>query len=214
VKYQIRTSFSSYETFAGIFNISAIGNIPIVIIKFSNEVDRNALHKVTNNELKVTFYNYENEIVNKIIGKELLKLENKSIKLIDVPMSLESQYIIEIINKKLGQVHSYRETFKQKRNFNEPDRPYNQRNRNRNQQPSFKQITVIFKNDKIINNIYKDNIWTLQVENLFLRIIPSKILNPYSKTSKQKLVLYNQNIQEPLSNVLMFTWKRKTSKKK
>jgi hypothetical protein len=173
VKYQIRTSFSSYETFARIFNISAIGNIPIVIIKFSNEVDRNALHKVTNNELKVTFYNYENETVNEIIGKELLKLEHKSIKLIDVPMSLESQYIIEIINKKLGQVHSYRETVKQKRNFNELNRPNSYRNQNRNQQPSFKQITVIFKNDKIINNIYKDNIWTLQVENFFLRIIPS-----------------------------------------
>jgi hypothetical protein len=175
VKYQIRTSFSSYETFAGIFNISTIGNIPIVIIKFSNEVDRNALHKVTNNELKVTFYNYDNETINEIIGKELLKLENKSIKLIDVPISLESQYIIEIINKKLGQVHSYRETIKQKRNFNEPNRPNNYRNRNRNQQPSFKQLTVIFKNDKIINNIYKDNIWTLQVENFFLRIIPSNI---------------------------------------
>jgi hypothetical protein len=173
VKYQIRTSFSSYETFAGIFNISAIGNIPIVIIKFSNKVDRNALHKVTNNELKVTFYNYENETVNEIIGKELLKLENKSIKLIDVPMSLESQYIIEIINKKLGQVHSYRETIKQKRYFNKPNRQSNHNNRNRNQQPSFKQITVIFKNDKIINNIYKDNIWMLQVENFFLRIIPS-----------------------------------------
>jgi hypothetical protein len=52
VKYQIRTSFSSYDTFAGILNITAIGNIPIVIIKFSNEVDRNALNRVINNELK------------------------------------------------------------------------------------------------------------------------------------------------------------------
>jgi hypothetical protein len=90
VKYQIRTSFSSYDTFAGILNITAIGNIPIVIIKFSNEVDRNALNKVTNNELKVTFYNYEQEIVDEIIGYELLKLESKSIKLIDILLLLET----------------------------------------------------------------------------------------------------------------------------
>jgi hypothetical protein len=87
VKYQIRTSFSLYDTFAGILNITAIGNIPIVIIKFSNEVDRNALNRVTNNELKVTFYNYEQAIVDEIIAHELLKLENKSIKLIDVVAS-------------------------------------------------------------------------------------------------------------------------------
>jgi hypothetical protein len=121
VKYQIRTSFSSYDTFAGILNITAIGNIPIVIIKFSNEIDRNALHKVTNNELKVIFYNYEQETIDKIIGYELLKLENKSIKLIDVPLSLETQYVIEIVNKKLGQVHSYRETIKTKRSINGPN---------------------------------------------------------------------------------------------
>jgi hypothetical protein len=121
VKYQIRTSFSSYESFAGILNITAIGNIPIVILKFSNEVDRNALNRVTNNELKVTFYNYDQELVDEIIAYELLKLENKSIKLIDVPLSLETQYVIEIVNKKLGQVHSYRETIKTKRSINGPN---------------------------------------------------------------------------------------------
>jgi hypothetical protein len=173
VKYQIRTSFSSYDTFAGILNITAIGNIPIVIIKFSNEVDRNALHKVTNNELKVIFYNYEQETIDKIIGYELLKLENKSIKLIDVPLSLNTQYIIEIVTKKIGQVHSYRETIKSKRSFNGPNNPQRYRNQNKNQQPTFKQITVIFKNDNIVNNIYRDKVWTLQVENFFLRIVPS-----------------------------------------
>jgi hypothetical protein len=173
VKYQIRTSFSSYDTFAGILNITAIGNIPIVIIKFSNEIDRNALHKVTNNELKVTFYNYEQDTIDEIIGYELLKLENKSIKLIDVPLSLETQYIIEIVNKKIGQVCSYRETIKSKRSFNGPINPQRYRNQNRNQQPTFKQITVIFKNDNIVNNIYRDKVWTLQVENFFLRIVPS-----------------------------------------
>jgi hypothetical protein len=174
VKYQIRTSFSSYDTFAGILNITAIGNIPIVIIKFSNEVDRNALNRVTNNELKVTFYNYEQEIIDEIIAHELLKLENKSIKLIDVPLvSLETQYIIEIINKQLGQVYSYRETIKTKHSNNGPNNPQRYKTPYRNQQPTFKQITVIFKNDTIINNIYRDNIWTLQVENFFLRIIPT-----------------------------------------
>jgi hypothetical protein len=173
VKYQIRTSFSSYDTFAGILNITAIGNIPIVIIKFSNEVDRNALNKVTNNELNVTFYNYEQALIDEIIAQELLKLENKSIKLIDVPLSLETQYVIEIVNKKLGQVHSYRETIKNKRPFNGPNNPQRSRTPNRYQQLTFKQITIIFKNDTIINNIYRDNIWMLQVENFFLRIIPT-----------------------------------------
>jgi hypothetical protein len=123
VKYQIRTSFSSYDTFAGILNITAIGNIPIVIIKFSNEVDRNTLNRVTNNELKVTFYNYEQALIDEVIAHELLKLENKSIKLIDVPLSLETQYIIEIVNKKIGHVHSYRETIKTKRSNNGPNNP-------------------------------------------------------------------------------------------
>jgi hypothetical protein len=173
VKYQIRTSFSSYESFAGILNITAIGNIPIVIIKFSNEVDRNALNRVTNNELKVTFYNYDQELIDKIIAQELLKLESKSIKLIDVPLSLETQYVIEIVNKKLGQVHSYRETIKNKRPLNGPNNSQRSRNQNRYQQPVFKQLTIIFKNETISNNIYKENIWALQVENFFLRIIPT-----------------------------------------
>jgi hypothetical protein len=173
VKYQIRTTFSFYETFAGILNISIIGNILIIIIKFSNEIDRNALNKVTNNKLKVTFYNYEQDNIDEVIGEELLKIENKSIKLIDIPLSLETQYIIEIVNKKLGQVHSYRETIKNKCPFNGTNNAYHYRNQNRNQLPTFKQITIIFKNDKIINNICRENIWTLQVENFFLRILPS-----------------------------------------
>jgi hypothetical protein len=81
--------------------------------------------------------------------------------LYNVPLSLETQYIIEIINKKLGQVHSYRETIKTKRSNNGPNNPQCYRTPNRNQQPTFKQITVIFKNDTIINNIYRDNIWIL-----------------------------------------------------
>jgi hypothetical protein len=240
VKYQIRMSFSSYDTFAGILNITAIGNIPIVIIKFSNEVDRNALNKVTNNELKVTFYNYEQELIDEIIAQELLKLENKSIKLIYVSLSLETQYIVEIINKKLGQVHSYRETIKTKRPFNGPNNPQRSRTPNRYQQPTFKQITVIFKNDTIINNIYRDNIWMLQVENFFLRIIPTntsskiytkrtsfgykitglpvtlqhKISNPFLKASRPKHVQFNLNIREPHSNVHTFMSKNKIFKKR
>jgi hypothetical protein len=112
VKHQIRTTFSFFDTFAGVLNIAVIANIPIVIIKFSNKIDRNALDKVTDNELKVTFYNYEQTNIDEVIGKELLKIENKSIKLIDIPLSLETHYIIEIVNKKPGQVNSYRETIK------------------------------------------------------------------------------------------------------
>ncbi|GES74973.1 hypothetical protein RCL_jg13041.t1 [Rhizophagus clarus] len=68
----IRTCFHANDSFIGILSCPVvIRQIPLLILRFNNKTYADALHNTFNDALKVTFYKFDKETVNQVIGADL-----------------------------------------------------------------------------------------------------------------------------------------------
>ncbi|GES81704.1 hypothetical protein GLOIN_2v1847066 [Rhizophagus clarus] len=86
------------------------------------------------------------------------------------------EVFVDIVQNQYGKIHSYKEIIRQKRNNNQQRGP-NQRNF-KPQQPMYKQLHVVFKEEGPVKNFFTNEIYSLKIENWVCRILPADHTHP------------------------------------
>jgi hypothetical protein len=125
-------------------------------------------------------YNYDQTSFNNYIKLKLKNQDTYIIKIVDVPTNFDSSIVINhLINITGKKVKSYHDHIKS------PNQPPNQTGRQQRfklRYPKFKQIWVYFEDNKALEYIYKEDIWSMSIESFIVRIIPSNTKHEeYSK---------------------------------
>ncbi|GBB96200.1 hypothetical protein RclHR1_02700002 [Rhizophagus clarus] len=172
---KMRAHFANKDTFKGC-SIDTICKISIIVLTFTSDVDKSALDGTNIGSLKVTFHDFNEENTCNIIQQELSKIFNRSIRFIDIPTSYPMEVFVDIVQNQYGKIHSYKEIIRQKRNNNQQRGP-NQRNF-KPQQPMYKQLHVVFKEERPVKNFFTNKIYSLKIENWVCRILPADHTHP------------------------------------
>ncbi|GES99790.1 hypothetical protein GLOIN_2v1788342 [Rhizophagus clarus] len=164
----IRTYFHSNDSFIGVSSRPiVIGQIPLIILRFNNKSYADALHNTFNDTLKVMFYKFDEETVNKEITKYLEKIDRRTIKLVDIEANFLTDTVIEVFQKAYGPIEKVQEIFKKPFNRQPPNATPNgnpnsaryHQQRNNNNKPTKKQILLTFKNQSSADNIFGNDIY-------------------------------------------------------
>ncbi|GBB90362.1 hypothetical protein RclHR1_01730010 [Rhizophagus clarus] len=172
---KVRAHFANKDTFKGC-SIDTICKISIIVLTFTSDVDKSALDGTNIGSLKVTFHDFNEENTCNIIQQELSKIFNRSIRFVDIPTSYPTEVFVDIVQNQYGKIHSYKEIIRQKRNNNQQRGP-NQRNF-KPQQPMYKQLHVVFKEERPVKNFFTNEIYSLKIENWVCRILPADHTHP------------------------------------
>ncbi|GBB94206.1 hypothetical protein RclHR1_02310012 [Rhizophagus clarus] len=176
----IRTYFHSNDSFIGVSaRPIVIGQIPLIILRFNNKSYADALHNTFNDTLKVTFYKFDEETVNKEITKYLEKIDKRTIKLVDIEVNFPTDTIIEVFQKAYGLIEKVQEIFKRpftRQPLNatpnrNPNSARNHQQRRNNNKPTKKQILLTFKNQSSADNIFGNDIWYKTIDHINIRIL-------------------------------------------
>ncbi|GES85222.1 hypothetical protein GLOIN_2v1836325 [Rhizophagus clarus] len=178
----IRTYFHSNDSFIGVSSRPiVIGQIPLIILRFNNKSYADALHNTFNDTLKVTFYKFDEETVNKEITKYLEKIDRRTIKLVDIEANFPTDTVIEVFQKAYRPIEKVQEIFKKPFNRQPPNATPNgnpnsaryHQQRNNNNKPTKKQILLTFKNQSSADNIFGNDIWYKTIDHINIRILPA-----------------------------------------
>ncbi|GBB87496.1 hypothetical protein RclHR1_13990006 [Rhizophagus clarus] len=172
---KVRAHFANKDTFKGC-SIDTICKISIIVLTFTSDVDKSALDGTNIGSLKVTFHDFNEENTCNIIQQELSKIFNRSIRFVDIPTSYPTEVFVDIVQNQYGKIHSYKEIIRQKRNNNQQRGP-NHRNF-KPQQPMYKQLHVVFKEERPVKNFFTNEIYSLKIENWVCRILPADHTHP------------------------------------
>lgn len=85
--FQICSAFMNYESFGEL-------SIPIIIIEFNSQVDKDALHSTTNGYILQIWY----DVIKEILSLRLKNKDNHSIKIVDIPINYPTESIIDKFN--------------------------------------------------------------------------------------------------------------------
>ncbi|GBC10547.1 hypothetical protein RclHR1_09700006 [Rhizophagus clarus] len=181
-KQTIQTYFHSNDSFIGVSSRSiVIRQIPLIILRFNNKSYADALHNTFNDTLKVTFYKFDKETVNKEITKYLEKIDRRTIKLVDIEVNFPTDTVIEVFQKAYRPIEKVQEIFKKPftkqppnatPNGNPNSARYHQQRRNNNK-PTKKQILLTFKNQSSADNIFGNDIWYKTIDHINICILPA-----------------------------------------
>ncbi|GET03646.1 hypothetical protein GLOIN_2v1481061 [Rhizophagus clarus] len=181
-KQTIQTYFHSNDSFIGVSSRPiVIGQIPLIILRFNNKSYADALHNTFNDTLKVTFYKFDKETVNKEITKYLEKIDRRTIKLVDIEVNFPTDTVIEVFQKAYRPIEKVQEIFKKPftkqppnatPNGNPNSARYHQQRRNNNK-PTKKQILLTFKNQSSADNIFGNDIWYKTIDHINICILPA-----------------------------------------
>ncbi|GES90940.1 ribonuclease H-like domain-containing protein [Rhizophagus clarus] len=172
---KVRAHFANKDSFKGC-SIDTICKISIIVLTFTSDVDKCALDGTNIGSLKVTFHDFNEENTCNIIQQELSKIFNRSIRFVDIPTSYPTEVFVDIVQNQFGKIHSYKEIIRQKRNNNQQRGP-NQRNF-KPQQPIYKQLHVVFKEERPVKNFFTNEIYSLKIENWVCCILPADHTHP------------------------------------
>ncbi|GBB94751.1 hypothetical protein RclHR1_24080002 [Rhizophagus clarus] len=176
----IRTCFHANDLFIGISSRPVIiGQIPLLILRFNNKIYADVLHNTFNDTLKVTFYKFDKKTVNQQIANYLVKIDKRTIKLVDIEANFSTETIINVFKNTYGSIEKVQKIFK--KSFIKPqttstfDNNLNsqrqQRQRNNNGKPTKKQLLITFKNQSSADNIFGNNIWYKSIDHINVRIL-------------------------------------------
>ncbi|CAB5387318.1 unnamed protein product [Rhizophagus irregularis] len=151
--------------------IEKFRNVDILKIGFESEVFRNAYANVTNNRLKVTFQVDTITEKYKIINNFYKNMDERTIRLMDVPLDMPEEeikiFLEKKYNTKINNIWSPA-----------PPRPNNQRRNNpgnerRRKPPTTKTVMVEFKDNTITKRFFEEDIWTIERGQYNFRILPT-----------------------------------------
>ncbi|RIA79649.1 hypothetical protein C1645_840208 [Glomus cerebriforme] len=97
-------------------------------------------------------------------------LEHKrlnTVRILDIPHTLETQTFLELVESKLGKINSYEEIIKKSSNQN------NNFRKKDNRKPYFKQFKIEFASFDTIEKIITEDIWAIVHENACFRLVPN-----------------------------------------
>ncbi|CAB4485564.1 hypothetical protein RhiirA1_461532 [Rhizophagus irregularis] len=151
--------------------IEKFRNVDILKIGFESEVFRNAYANVTNNRLKVTFQVDTITEKYKIINNFYKEIDERTIRLMDVPLDMPEEEIKIFLEKKFNTRINNIWT-------PAPPRPNNQRRTNpgndrRRKPPTTKVVMVEFKDTTITKKFFEEDIWTIERGQYNFRILPT-----------------------------------------
>jgi hypothetical protein len=128
-------------------------------------------------------YNYDQTSFNNYIRLKLKNQDTYIIKIVDVPMNFDSSIVINHLTNITGKkVKSYHDHIK-----SHPPNQTGRQQKYKPRYPKFKQIWVYFEDNKALEYIYKEDIWSMSIESFIVRIIPGN--TKHEEYSKERLFI-------------------------
>jgi hypothetical protein len=151
----------------------------IIIIKFSNEETKQKYNNNEHENLQTKLLDYDNINVNKHMSIQFRKQDDQLIKIVDIPIEYNAKTFIQHVENITGEkIKNYSEKIKSPHNNNitsdntassstaPQTRPRN------NLPPIYKQMNIYFQNPQVLKYIFANKIWSIQIEDFSIRILP------------------------------------------
>ncbi|RIA90926.1 hypothetical protein C1645_822766 [Glomus cerebriforme] len=169
IKLAIRKTFNKRfpDAFEGYLEIQNFKGTKIIKIVFNNKTIRNSLYGTFIKELNTCFYKYEQAHLLSVIEPLLEHKRLNTVRILDIPHTIETQTFLDIVESKLGKINSYEEIIRKSSNQNKTFKNKD------NKKSYFKQFKIEFASFDTIEKIINEDIWTIIHENACFRLVPN-----------------------------------------
>ncbi|RGB24415.1 hypothetical protein C1646_773145, partial [Rhizophagus diaphanus] len=179
------------------FNFRSTATFQYIIIGFKLRDSLERYIKESPKQLRnIKIYELNKENINTLIDYKFQSQDNSVVKILDIPYDYDNKLIIKHLANTTGVgIVQYSEVKKPAKRFNnrKPDgKPIYIK-------PPYKQLIVHFQSQNGVEYIYKNDYWSLEIENFSIQILPG---NPNHEEHKKRTSRYYQITGLPVNTTV------------
>lgn len=186
IRTGVQNCFAAEYGFLGVRTVTPQFNETLFIIRFNSQETKDKYVNKVHPLLKLTLLEYTEESATNHISSIVKQRDNFIIKVVDVPYHYDPALVVKhVVNKTHVAVSSYTSFASKKNSNNRKNNNNNNRNRYRNSNtttradtPRYRTIIITFEKTSGPEYLFKEDIWSLKIENFYVRILPGNYLSP------------------------------------